>query len=96
MGNPAPFVGSRPIAPPPGRDDVREAHYFTNGTMVVSAWQLSAEEVEQINRDGGKIFVAVASGKAFFPTLVGSSETVRALLVDYGGTFPKQPEEVIA
>lgn len=96
MGYPAPFVGSKPIAPPPGRDDIGHCHFFTNGHFVVSAWQLTAEEVAEINLNGGKIFVAVGTGDAFYPTLVGSSDSVRGMLVDYGGTFPKQPEEVIA
>ncbi|RUU75370.1 hypothetical protein [Mesorhizobium sp. M7A.F.Ca.MR.362.00.0.0] len=96
MGFPAPFVGSRPIAAPPGRDDILPAHYFTNGKCVVSAWQLTPEEVAVINHNGGKIFVSVMSGETFFPTLVGSSESVRMMLLDYGKTFPSQPVEVIA
>ncbi|RWH49581.1 hypothetical protein [Mesorhizobium sp.] len=96
MGFPAPFVGSRPIGAPAGRDDILPAHFFTNGNFVVSAWQLTPEEVAVINHNGGKIFVAVGTGKDFYPTLVGSSESIRMMLIDYGGTFPSQPVEVIA
>jgi len=95
MGIPAPFVGAnRCFHAPPGRDDIQPLQAFTNGNMVVSAWQLTQEEVDEINHNGGKIFVSVMSGSGFFPTFVGSSESVRALLLDHGGTFPKQPEEI--
>ncbi|WP_353640771.1 hypothetical protein [Mesorhizobium sp. WSM2239] len=96
MGIPATFEGfNRRFTAPEGRDDVQDLVAFTNGTCVVSAWQLTAEEVAEINRNGGKIFVSVMSGEGFFPTLVGSSETIRGMLLDYGHTIPKQPEEII-
>jgi hypothetical protein len=96
MGFPAPFVGSKPIAAPPDREDILPGHFFTNGKCVVSAWQLTPEEIAVINANGGKVFVSVMSGGDFYPTLVGSSETIRMMLLDYGGTFPSQPVEVIA
>ncbi|MER8984005.1 hypothetical protein [Mesorhizobium sp. M0843] len=96
MGFPAPFVGSKPIGAPKGRDDILPAHYFTNGRFVVSAWQLTPEEVAVINHNGGKVFVAVGTGENFYPTLVGSSETVRMMLLDTGRTIPSQPVEVNA
>lgn len=97
MGIPAPFEGAnRKYVAPAGRDDIQPLHAFTNGKCVVSAWQLTAEEIAEINRNGGKIFVSVMSGEGFFPTLVGSSETIRAMLIDYGSTIPKQPIEEIA
>lgn len=96
MGMPAPFVGSTPIGAPDGREDILPAHYWTNKRFVVSAWQLSAEEIAVINHNAGKIFCAVGTGSAFFPTFLGSSETIRMLLADYGRTIPSQPLEVPA
>lgn len=98
MGFAVPFVGfNRWFNPPKGREDtIAPVVAFGNGNVVVTAWQFTAEEIQQINRNNGKVFVAVMSGTDFIPTLVGSSESVRQMLIDHGGTFPKQPEEVIA
>lgn len=70
-------------------DRVREMKAFFNGNTTVSCWELSPEELEEVSRTG-KVFVSILSGKTFFPMFVGNSESVRALVVDTGATFPKQ------
>lgn len=84
------FTGTNiTFGPPAGRDDVASINAFRNSGSVVTCWQLSEEELDEVKRTG-KVFLSVLYGGALVPVFVGSSETVRDLVADYGGTFPKQ------
>lgn len=81
------------VAPEGQEDRVDPLYAFQNGNVVVTAWQFSPEEMEEFVRTGrGRIFVAQLSGSTIYPTFVGNAESVRALCIDYGKTFPKQTE----
>lgn len=89
MGRPADFPGSNfTFLAPPGRDDVCDLHVFRRGPANVSAWQLSPEELEEVNRTG-KVFLSILSGDIFFPVAVGSEESIRLMVADFGPVWPR-------
>jgi hypothetical protein len=89
MGWPADFPGSNfTFLAPEGREDVSDLPVFRSGVANVSAWQLSPEELEEVNRTG-KVFVSVLSGDIFFPVAVGSEESIRAMVADFGKVWPR-------
>jgi len=55
----------------------------------VSAWKLSAEELEAIINNDGVMYVTVLSGQTQPPVYVGSEATVREVVADLGGVWKK-------
>ncbi|GEM_PF-1340874 len=83
------FTGSNmKLMPPDGAENVEPLHTFTNGVCSVSCWELSSEDLEQIARTG-RIFVTVLSGRSQPPVFIGSEESVRSVVVDYGGVWAR-------
>jgi hypothetical protein len=81
------FEGANKVyGAPEGRDDVRSLHTFCNGTCIVSAWELSDEELAEITRTR-RVFLNVMSGTVLYPVFVGSESVVRSLVVDYGAIW---------
>lgn len=74
-----------------GREDVSDARAFTNGSTIITCWQLTAEELAEIVASGGKVYLATISGKTFFPTFVDARSSVREMAVEYGSrTIPAE------
>ncbi|WP_321385665.1 hypothetical protein [Rhizobium sp.] len=90
MGEPVSFPGQNMVlrAPPGQEETVRDLYTFTNGYCSVSCWQLSAEELAEINRTG-MVFISIFSGRSQPPVFVGDEESVRSIVVDYGGVWKK-------
>jgi hypothetical protein len=86
------FPGSNKVfAAPPGREDVSDLHTFVNGKAIVSAWKLSPEELADIQRTG-TVFISLLSGMTLFPVYVGSEDSVRRLVADYGKVWDRPAE----
>jgi hypothetical protein len=89
MGTPAPFPGANKLfSAPEGREDVSDLYVFSNGQANVSAWQLSPAELEEVNRTG-IVFLSVLSGNCFYPAAVGSEESIRLMVADYGKVWKR-------
>ena len=75
---------------PEGRDDIRDLHTFRqpDGPANVCCWRLTPEELAEANRTG-LVFLSVMSGRDFYPAFVGSEETVRSVVVDYGKVWER-------
>ncbi|MDW9573405.1 hypothetical protein GOA73_08450 [Sinorhizobium meliloti] len=87
MGAPVQFEGANMLLrAPEGAENVSDMHTFTNGMCSVSCWQLSADELAEINRTG-RIYLSVFSGRTQPPVFVGDEETVRSIVVDFGGVW---------
>jgi len=84
MGEPVRFDGCNThYAPPAGRDDVGELYVFANGRCLVSGWELSDAEIDEIVRTR-RVFLSSMSGNTMFPVFVGSESVVRSAVCDYG------------
>ncbi|RVM91480.1 hypothetical protein [Sinorhizobium meliloti] len=87
MGIPVQFSGANMLLrAPEGAENVSDMHTFTNGMCSVSCWELSAEELAEVNRTG-RIYLSVFSGRTQPPVFVGDEETVRSIVVDFGGVW---------
>ncbi|MDE0880363.1 MAG: hypothetical protein OSB00_17155 [Sphingomonas bacterium] len=75
---------------PPGRDDIRDLHTFRqhDGPANISCWRLTEDELAAVIRSGC-VFLSVMSGRHFPPVFVGSEETVRSVVVDYGKVWDR-------
>ena len=94
MGTPVDFDGTnKSYRAPEGRDDVSDLPVFANGACIVSAWELSEEELEEIVRTR-RVFLSSFSGATLFPVFVGSEGVVRSVVVDYGKVWPKAQEAI--
>lgn len=71
------------LQPPPGAENISPLPIFRNGTCCVSCWQLSPEEMAEVQRTG-RVYLSVFWGMTQPPVFVGSEETVRGLIADYG------------
>lgn len=89
------FLGTniKLLAPSGQEDRVEPLRAFQNGHAVVTAWELTDMELAEVIATR-RIFVAQLSGRSIHPMYVGDAESVRALCIDYGKTFPKQTENV--
>ena len=74
------------LGPPKGSENVCELYTYTNGRCSVSCWELSAEELAEIARTG-RVFVSIFSGRSQPPVYVGSEDSVREVVVDFGGVW---------
>lgn len=91
MAHAVDFAGSNfTFKAPEGRDDIGDLHTFRqpNGPCNVSCWQLTAEELAEVNRTG-RVFLSIMSGSIFFPAFVGSEEECRKLVVDCGQVWAR-------
>lgn len=88
MGQAVKFDGANMVlrAPKGQEETCGDLHTFTNGQCSVSCWEFSAEEISEIVRTG-RVFLSVHSGHTQPPVFVGSEETVRSVVVDYGGVW---------
>lgn len=66
-----------------GREDIADMDCFRNGTCVVSCWEVSEKELEEIVRTR-RVWVSVFSGLTSPPICVGSQSVIRSVVVDYG------------
>lgn len=83
MARPIKFDGCNlHLLPPDGAENVEPMHAFTNGTTVVECWELTAEEIQEVARTGC-IWLSLF-GQHIPPIFVGSEETVRDIIADYG------------
>lgn len=90
MAVPAHFPGANMVfTAPKDREDVCDLEVFTNGHANVSAWQLGPDELEAINRNGGIVYLSVLSGPVFYPVAVGSEESIRLMVADYGKVWAR-------
>jgi hypothetical protein len=90
MAEAVPFFGANKVfRAPEGREDVSDLHTFANGIANVSAWRLSAEELAEVNRTD-IVFLSVLSADVFYPVYLGSEDSVRLLVADYGKVWPRE------
>lgn len=91
MATPVSFPGSNhTFGPPKGQEDsVASLETFVNGECIVSAWQLSQEELAEVARTG-RVYLSVHSGHILFPVFVGSGSVVRDVVGQFGPTIPSQ------
>lgn len=86
MANSVQFKGcNQTFVGPPGRDDVAPLPSFTNGKCVVSCWELTPDEYDEVVKTG-KVYLATL-GQRPAPALVGGRNTIRRVVQDYGGGF---------
>ncbi len=86
------FKGSNTRYGPPrgvSEEQCRTLNVFKNGACIVSCWEFTKEELEEINRTG-KVWLSMWSGDTLFPALVGSESVVREVVVDYGPVWKKE------
>ncbi len=89
MGRGVNFDGSNKVyGAPEGRDDVAPLHVFANDACIVSCWELTPEELVEINRTG-RVFLSSFSGRTLFPVFVGSERVVASVVADYGPIWKK-------
>lgn len=90
MGYPADFTGANfTYGPPPGREEtVGSLRVFKNGRCIVSAWDLTDDELAEIVRTR-RVFLSVFSGDVLFPVFVGSEFTTRSCVLDTGPVWKK-------
>lgn len=84
------FGGSNMVlhAPEGMEESCSDLHTFTNGNCSVSCWRLTPEELAEINRTGC-VFLSIFSDRTQPPVFIGAEETVRSVVVDYGGVWAK-------
>lgn len=85
MGSVVDFKGSNhTFGPPKGEEDrCGSLPCFVNGTHVVSAWELTDAEIEEIVRTR-RVFLSTWTGRGMVPVFVGSESVVRSVVVDFG------------
>lgn len=84
--------GQTKILKPPNADDRDRIHdicIFNNGNVSVSCWQLTPEELADIIQNGGKVYLAVLYGPSQPPCFVGSEDSIRSTVIDYGRVWKK-------
>ena len=92
MANPIAWHGTNKVlkASKERKADILDMHVFNNGIASVSCWELTPEELADCIQAGGCIFVSVLAGPTSPPIFVGSEETVRTMLIDYGKVWPRK------
>lgn len=86
MAVPQDFPGTNLLltVAPENAHNVDPMRTYTNGLHIVSCWQLSPLELQQVIAQGGRVYLALMCGGSPPPVLVGSEDTVRAHISDYG------------
>ena len=84
------FDGANMVLQPPegSEETVSALHTYSNGMCSVSCWRFSAVELAEINRTG-VAFLSVFSGRSQPPVFLGDEESVRRMVVDYGGVWKR-------
>lgn len=93
MANAIPWHGqNRRLTAPKNidKDIVQELCIFNNGKVSVSCWQLTASELADIIQNNGKVYLAVVFGPSQPPVYVGSEDSVRELVIDYGKVWKRE------
>lgn len=72
---------------PPGRDDVVDLECFRNQAGVVSRWELTDDEVEEILRTRTIFFHCL--GNTHPPIWIGAESGMREFTADFG-VLPRQ------
>lgn len=94
MGRAVKFQGvNRLLGPPEGVSEEQCATLpvFSNGAVCVSSWELSPEEMLQVVRTG-RVWLGVWSGRTQPAVFLGSEDSTRAVVVDFGGVWPRSGE----
>lgn len=90
MAHPVNFSGANMrLLPPEGSENVQELATFTNGFCSVSCWKLEPDELAEIARTG-RIYISIFSGRSQPPVFVGSEDSVRGVVVDFGGVWKRE------
>jgi hypothetical protein len=90
MAHPVHFAGANMrLLPPESAENVQEISTFTNGTCSVSCWELSAEEIDAIALTG-RVWLSCLTGRTSPPVFVGSEETVRDVVADFGAVWVRE------
>ena len=64
---PRPFPQANRRLLPPCVEDCDPLETFCQDGEVISCWQMSADELELVNRNGGRVWVRVHSGETSPP-----------------------------
>ncbi|MBK8197000.1 MAG: hypothetical protein IPK75_01430 [Acidobacteria bacterium] len=90
MATPKQITGANLVmrAPPGDEDRVGDLHVYRNRGGLVSAWQLSDEEVAEIVRTR-TVYLSIMGG-GMPPVYLGAESDMRAFTLDYGGVLPPQ------
>lgn len=89
MAVPVEFAGqTHNFGPPPGEEErVGNLPCLCTGSLVVSAWQFSRVQLEELIDSGAPIYVSVWSGAAVFPIYVGDRQEMNSVILDFGGVI---------
>lgn len=88
MGSPVQFDGANVVMrAPEGADNVQDMYVFRTRHSCVSCWQLTPEELAEINRTG-TVFLSVLTGGIQPPVYVGSESSARGVMIDFGPIWP--------
>lgn len=93
MASPIPWHGQNKKLTTPEHEDkqrIGELNVFNNGHCTVSCWQLTPQELVDIIQNGGKVYVSVLFGKSQPPIFVGTEDTVREVVIDFGGVWKRE------
>lgn len=90
MANPIPWHGNNKTLTAPGHENIQAIQVFNNEKVSVSCWQLTELEIIDLIQNGGKVFVAVMYGKSQPPMFVGTEDSVREVVIDYGKVWKKE------
>jgi hypothetical protein len=92
MSHPIQFKGANTVMrAPEGAENVQDMHVFRTRHSCVSCWELTQEEVSEINRTG-KIFLSVLMDGAQPPVYVGSEKETRGVLIDFGPVWDRETD----
>jgi len=76
-------------APQGDEDRVYPLPVFRNGAVVVSCWELTEAEVEEIVKTK-RIYLSLLSGPTMCPAVLKvNRDELRVFILDYGGGFKK-------
>ena len=91
MARSIPWHGqNKRLTAPKDVENIDQLCVFNNGSISVSCWQLSQEELIELLQNGGKIYLAVAFGPSQPPVFVGTEDEVRQVVTDYGKVWKKE------
>lgn len=90
MASPAKITGANLImkAPKGEEDRVSDLATFVTRGGMISRWELSEDELQEIVRTGS-IYLFI-SGHAMPPVYIATEKQMRAFSLDYGSPLPEQ------
>lgn len=82
---------NRSFGPPPGvsEEQCQTLRVFDNGNCLVSAWELTPQEISEVIRTK-QVFQSIW-GRSLAPSLIGSESVVHSVVVEYGPVWKLQP-----